>query len=322
MTKSKILICSFLILFLFSATGCFAFGNNLSEIKGKFVFDSNRFEFLDVFITENGETKLLFKKASDPAWSTDDKKIACAYFEEDSKKHGILIIDSKGNKKEFIEMPEGQTSPCNLNWSPDDNKIYYVPHSIGMSGYKNKVYSYNFSSKTHTKIIEIYKTSYISNLKLSPKGDKLLVSYSDQGSRERGTYLFNSDGVGIKIIGDFKGFNGVWYPDNEHIAYITNLKEDGTRYSIGGNGFFFRMNVNTGEVEKLASCNMMVLNLKMSRDGKYIYYISGNPAGGRVVYVSPIDNPNKMIQITHFVITPPPNNSPSQDNCPDWYQEN
>lgn len=318
MTKSKIIMYGFIILLSFFTVPCLASDNNSSAIKGKFVFDSNRYEFLDTFIVENGKTKLLYKKASGPVWSSDGKLIACTYFDEDSRRGGILIIDSQGNKKDFIEIPEWLNIPNNFAWSPDDKKIYF---RCGMHGTlnENEVYRYDFSSKTHTKILEI--SFDISSFSLSPKGDKLLVSYANQSTREWGTYLFTSDGVGIKIIGNFKGRRGVWYPDNEHIFYLTNLKEDGTQYAKESWGYFFRMNVNTGEVEQLFPCNMLVLDLKISRDGKYFYYISGNPAGGRMIYVSPIDDPDQRIQITQPVITPPPNNSLSQDNRPDWYQD-
>ena len=82
------------------------------------------------------------------------------------------------------------------------------------------------------------------------------------------------------------------------------------------------MNVNTGEVEKLFPSNTpFLLYLKISRDGKYFYYIAAAPGGGQAVFVSPIDNPDKKIQITHPIFLTPATYGRSQDSLPDWYQD-
>ena len=322
MNKSKILL-YLLIFFLFlsAAVNCFASDKQSSQIKGKFVFDSNRLgRIYDAFIAENGKTRLLSEKVSHPAWSTDGKRIACNGTVDSPKKYGFWIIDSEGNKKEFIETPEG--SPSNLNWSPDDTKIYYVAVNVpGKPGYENKVYCYDIPSKTHTKIIELDEKFSISNMKISPKGDKLMIGGSGP-NRDLKLYLSNSDGTDLKVIGRYR-VDCVWYPDNEHIGYITNIDENGQMYDKSPLtwGYFFKMNVNTGEVEKLwLNKTPFLMNLKISRDGKYFYYIAAAPGGGRAVFVSPIDNPDKRIQITYPIFLTPATHGRSQDDNPDWYQ--
>lgn len=320
MTKSKIISYSFIFLFLSAITGCSASGKQTSGISGKFVFDSNRFELSDVFITENGKTKLLLKKAMYPAWSVNGQMIACSGSDDNPKKYGIWILDSNGNKKEFIETPT--VIPGELNWSTDDMKIYYTPATIPWRklGYKNKVYCYDLLSKTHTKIIELDEKFEISNMKLSPKGDKLIIEGSDKHSL--GIYLSNSDGTNLRRIRRYGGVDCAWYPDNEHIIYLTNVAEDRQMYSKESWGYFFRMNVNTGEVEKLWPCKTpFLLSLKISRDGKYFYYIAPAPDGGQAVFVSPMDNPDKKIQITQPIFLTPASHGRSQDWTPDWYQD-
>lgn len=326
MSKKKIILYSFSFLLLLTTTGCSASNKQTSGIRGKFIFDSNRVELPDVFVTENGKTKLLLKKAMYPAWSTNGKMIACAGSVDSSKKYGLWLIDSKGNKKEFIESPVGLPFPSNLNWSPDDTKIYYAPSAILVGpGYKNKVYYYDLLSKTHTKIIELDENFKISNMKLSPEGDKLIIEGSNK--RELALYLSNNDGTNLRMIRRYGGVDAAWYPDNKHIIYLTNVSEDGQIYikegwgKIGW-GYFFKMNVNTGEVEKLWLCKTpFLLNLKISRDGKYFYYIASAPRGGRAVFVSPIDNPDKKIQITQPIFLTPASYGRSQDDNPDWYQD-
>ena len=321
MNKPIIISCTFICLSLALITGCFGADKQTSEIKGRFVFDSNRIDVPDIFITESGKTKLLFKQALAPAWSSDGERIACAGSDGNPKKHGLLIIDAKGNKKEFIEIPAGFVTPTNSNWSPDDTKIYYVPTLWGKKlGRENKVYCYDFLSKTHVKIIELDEEFRITELRLSPKGDKLMIDGADKHNLY--TYLSNNDGTNLRII-RHRGVDSAWYPDNEHIAYLAFFDENGQRYTPKSEwGYFIRMNVNTGEVEKLWLCKTpFLLNLKISKDGKYIYYTAPAPGGGRAIFVSPIDNPDKKIQITESVYLKPATYGRSQDWNPDWYQE-
>ncbi len=321
MNKSKILLYGAIFIILFSTARCFA-SDKGPEIKGRFVFDSNRQSFSDIFITENGKTRLLLKNAGHPVWSASGKIIACTSIDDELKKYGFWIVDYNNNNKEFIEMPAGLGMPVIFGWSPDDTKIYYVPHSLVRSEYKNKVYYYNLLSKTHTKIIELDEKFYIQVFKISPKGDKFIISGS-AGMRNLASYISNSDGTNLRMIGKYRG-NSAWYPDNEHIVYITNISEDGQQYSydIPARGYFFRMNINTGKIEKLWRCNIpWLMDIKISRDGKYFYYVASVPGGGRAIYVSPIDNPDKVIQVTHPVPLTSVPGSHSHDDNPDWYQE-
>ncbi len=324
MNKLKVVLYSFVFLLLLTVIGCSGFDKQTSAIRGKFVFDSNRFELSDVFITENGKTTLILKKASCPVWSSDGKMIACSGSDDNPKRYGFWILDSRGNKKEFVEAPLEETIPSNLNWSADNGKIYYVPFFYGkkIMHKKNEVYYYEFLSKTHTKIIELDEKFGINNLKLSPKGDKLLMEGSDKN--DLGLYLSNSDGTSLRVIRRYGGVDSTWYPDNEHIGYITNIDENRQMYDKGAMswGYFFKMNVNTGEVEKLWLNKIpFLLNLKISRDGKYIYYTAAAPGRGRAVFVSPIDNPDNKIQITYPIFLTPASYGRSQDWRPDWYQD-
>jgi hypothetical protein len=318
MNKLTIISCSFVCLFLTAVTGCSGADEQTSEIKGKFLFDSIR-DKPSVFISENGKTKLLLKDSISPSWSPDGKRIACSGSEKDPKKCGILIMDAKGNKKEFITIPPEFTIPVHFNWSPDGTKIYYVPSAQRKKlGSKNKVYCYDFLSRTHTKIIELDESFVISRLALSPKGDKFLVTGSIKNSSF--VYLSNSDGANLKVLQQY-GLNSAWYHDNVHIGYIGYTDEDRKMPDSENWGHFFKKNVDTGEVEQLQPCKTpFLLELNMSRDGKCYYYTAAAAEGGRVIYVSPIDNPDKKIQITHSVRLPW--GGRSQDWAPDWYQGN
>ncbi len=299
----------------------------MSQIKGRFVFQSNRFSFTDVFITENGKTRLLLKMAGYPVWSTNGKMIVCASFNsKELKKFGFWIIDPKDDKKEFIEMPLEVGIPTNFNWSLDDKKIYYAcgtPKELN----KNKIYCYDFLLKTHTKIMEFEEKFNILALRLSPKGDKFIISGLSHSTKNNCNYLSNSDGSNLRLIGNYKG-DGPWYPDNEYVAYDSNVSEDGQMiisqqdWAKKGWGYFFKMNVSTGEVERLQLCNIpFLMNLKISRDGKYYYYAASVKGGGRAICVSPIDDPNKMTQITKPVPMVSVAHHYSQDSNPDWYQD-
>lgn len=325
MTKFKIISYSLVFLLFLCSTGCSNPGKQASGIRGKFLFDSNRLgRVYDTFITENGKTRLLLKNASSSAWSSDGKMIACRGSTDNPKKYGFWILDFKGNKKKFVETPEG--IPGNLSWSPDSMKIYYTAATIPYRklGHKNKVYYYDFIAKTHMKIIELDEVFTIVDMILSPKGDKLLLCGSN---KQKSTfYLSNSNGTDLGVIRKYGGTDAAWYPDNEHIIYLANISEDGQAYikegwgKIGW-GYFFKMNINTGKVEKLWLCKTpFLLSLKISQDGKYIYYTAAAPGGGRAVFVSPIDNPGKKIQITYPIFLTPATHGRSQDWNPDWYQ--
>jgi len=295
---------------LFSLSAC----SNISKdpIKGKFVFTSSRTgNSIDVYVSKNKKVLLIAKKAYSPKWSPDGKVVACAVegrFNEIGK-DGILIIDQNGKVKDFFET---ERTPVKVDWDPTGEKIYYTQPKKDKKIYDEGIFVLDLAKREHKKIYGLDTESKITGISISSIGDKILFHKSDPGIE---IYLVDLKNNETKYLS--RGVNPAWFPDGKHIAFTTNIDENGNQIN-DAYGNIYKMNVETGEREAVRVVKyLMTLGLKVSKDGKYFYYtVQGDGAGQRIV-VSPIDNEKVEIPVTTPIMT---SSGLSQDHDPDWYQ--
>ncbi len=296
---------------MFSISAC----SNINKypIQGKFLFESSRSgNSIDLYMSKNEKVMLIAKKAYYPKWSPDGRLIACVVEKQFDKikKKGVLLIDEKGQTKDFFEI---ELSPSLVQWSPDGKKIYFVCQRADKPIYADGIYILDLVSRDYAKIWGPNYDAHIDALAVSPTGDKVLFEKEEP---KLGVYVLDLMTKDVKYL--INGVNAAWFPDGKHIVYTTNIDEDGNTIDQNFLGYFFRMNTETGEKEKVRKeRHLMTLSLKVSKDGKYFYYTIQGAGGGQQIVVSPIDNEKIEIPVTQPIMT---SSGFSQDHSPDWYQ--
>jgi len=297
---SIILICIFLY-------GC---GNHdkRSSIEGMFVFESNRnlAKGLHSHIFKNGTIKLLSKDTNGPVFSPNGTKIACSVNKKNKLYNatGILLVDDNGKELEFLRT---EYYPISLSWFPSGNKIAYVNWFSEIS----EIRVYDLETSSEQGISKIPYKFGIFDLNVSPSGKKIMFSQSEG---KTGEYIINVDGSGLQFIGD--AILPAWHPDGKHIIFHTNVDKQ-KQMLTPDSGFYYKMNVESGEVSLLRKSKSFIRDLKVSRDGNYLYY-SIEKYGGELIAFSPINDDDKEIYVSKPVQLAP--GRVSKDQRADWYQ--
>jgi len=311
--KSSILATGtiFITLFLIGCSGKPSFGQ---DINGKFVYSSIRGEKTGTYVWEDGKEKpILMGRYSSPIWLSSGSKIACGVEGRFAKRNdnGILITDEKGSELEFIKT---DSVPLNLSISKNDLKIAYSGHAkedISVT----KIMVFDISKRMNIKVFESPKKSYITQASISPDGGKVIFEMSPQNGEKIELYLIDTDGSNLKLL--FAGKTPAWLPDSKHIIFLSN-KIEPHKESLVDLGYFYKYNIETGELIKLRPCTRWIDYLRVSQDGKYIYYTTLAFGGtGKMVYVSALDGEGKEVQVTKPVLN---GRNYSQDYNPDWFQ--
>ena|GEM_PF-3959019 len=295
---------------MFSISACS--NSNKYPIRGKFLFESSRSgNSIDLYMSKNGKVALIAKKAYYPEWSPDGRLIACVVEKQRDKikEKGILLIDDAGRT---IDMLEIDPAPSKLDWSPDGSKIYYARQRKDKPIYDDGFYVFNLSRREHGKVHSFDSDVQITEMSISPLGDKILYKTSEP---KIAIYMLDLKNSEIKYLSN--GVNSAWYPDGKHITFNTNIDEAGNQIN-DGYGNIYKMNVETGEKTIVRPVkHLMMLGLRVSKDGKYFYYTIQGAGGGQQIVVSPIDNEKVEIPVTQPIMT---SSGFSQDHSPDWYQ--
>lgn len=279
------------------------------KIKGKFVFYALRSlkEPWEIYISKNGKiTK--FKNAVSPLWSNDGKKVACV------KDATITIVDTKGNLLNIFPKTKGALG---IAWSPDNTKFAYTAREGAYTEF-DKLFLYDIETGEKEKLVDYNNEYSITYVLYSPKGDKILFYRSYVNDIKKcGVYIYDLNVSSIKLI-SAQGGRPAWFPDGKHVLILTNRNEDWSMIN-SKLGVFMKINIETGEKKILRERTSFIKDIKITKDGKFFYYSKPVSKGGRIIVVSPIDNPELEIPITKPVDLGK-GQGYSQDLEPDWYQ--
>ncbi|MFA6142319.1 MAG: hypothetical protein WC738_03385 [Candidatus Omnitrophota bacterium] len=312
--NARIIIFTLILTSLYIAIPCMANDDVADNIKGKFTFEGIRNPKLGwgvyVLSLKDAEPKFLGSKMTGPRWSPNGTKIAV------SGADGILILNENGNIIETIK-PMINYRPQPIEWSPNGDEILYATTRKGeeQKHWRTCLYIYNLKTKQHNLILNLSGKYSILSPSFSPDGKQILVSLTDEQS---GIYILNKDGSGVEKLRKNAMAVG-WFPDGKSICFDTNIGDDGNLMNPKrGYGYLFKYNLENKSTEKIREFGF-TLDAKLSKDGKYVYYIKPIGRGAHVICVSPIDDEKIEIQITKPVLL---GNSGkySEEFSPDWYQ--
>lgn len=307
-----------ILLILLTFTASLTFGED-TKLPGKFVFSGRDEKGWGTYLLENGNATLLRAKGFMPAWSPDGKKIASSvnfsgYDEKTDPNVGkhIYILDQDGKQIKDIKTPY---PVADKSWSPNGNKIAYIAR--GTSRRLNLIYLYDLEKNEHKLIYEGDEEDSLKWLTFSADGSRLLFFRGRPNPQKEaaieGAYVINADGTGLRRI--INGIYPTWYPDGKHLLCFYNVTDDGKLIATERSEmYFYKVNVDTLEKEKVFKNPDVLWSAKLSKDGKYFYYVKGVGSEMKAIFVMPLEGPDQGKEIS---IVDPKNYG--YHESPDWY---
>lgn len=259
--------------------------------------------------------QLTFTKASEggAAWAPDSRRIAFTAKREADEQTQVYLLDLGGGEAQRItNVSAGARSP---SFSPDGKSFSFVssvyPGALDEEANKKAAKE----EKDRKYKARIYDNFPIRNWDrwLDEKQAHLFVQPLDATAKAKdllaGTKLVAE--VGFGGTGGGEGgdtINGEWSPDGQWIVFAATTTRTTAAYAETTTDLY-RVSVNGGEPEKIASAEGGFGNPKFSPDGRTLY-ATFNANNGKVYNLNRLvafDWPSMKNQRT---ITPPPNDKP------------
>ena len=305
------------------------------KIRGRFVFNAIRAlddlratphgdtglfaidNLNSAYLWEDGKTTRLRHNLSKPALSPDGKWVA-GHSAIDRK---IMITDIQGKEIRSLSFDQ-QAGP--VRWSPDGKKILYSIVLPSEEYDRLILKEYDLESDTHKHIADFGSHSSILWFEYSPDGKKIVLEVLNSKNEDiQGIYVLNGDDnwKPAKIPNTELASSGMWFPDSRHIAALRFNTRKGSKHA----GAIYKLNIETWEETKIRDFDLLFLQPKLSKDGKYFYLCKSHGKGGSVVVLWPLDDPTKEIPVTQSYHIEDPKRYLAHplyatDSNPDWWQ--
>ena len=313
--KRLILALSILV---FCITGCGIIRHD--NIYGKFAFGSTRDATPEkptsyLYVLKNGKLKKISNQYDSPVWNKPGERLYCVSWE------GIVVLNDEGEQIKFIKTPY---KPVSFDISDDEKTIVYsAEERVDRQTKFAYLYTYDTQTNEHKKIFSAEKNYFIHHVGLSPNKQTILCTISSWSAKFPS--VFTIDINGNKSLIWERAMYPSWFPDGENILLDTTVKKDGTTPICKAFlGALIKVNPKTMEYKIIKEVTSPHSDVKLSRDGRYIYY--SKPYGkGSYIAVASLDNLKKEIQITkpiYRVTKQRVDLGYSQDFFTDWYQGN
>lgn len=283
------------------------------NLKGKFVVDCVRSKD-GIYIFERGNFKLLTTNAGFPKWSSDGNEIACINLNK------ILFFNSKTHKNtKIINLGDCQILP--FVWAKDDSFLI-IPIRV----FENNFYNYyliKYDLKTNKQEM-LYQFLFrnirfnIKNLCLS-NDNKSLAFFA--GSNELNSYLYFLDIKTKQVQYLWKdGYPIGWLPNNKDLIFLANNDRKGSILNEGL-GSILNIDVLTKNISTVENFTFIdSQNIRLSRDGKYLYYSKRTVNKGYQIMLSKLgqrDDHDEIKVTNSFFVNK--EKGYSKDMEPDWY---
>ncbi len=203
--KKLIIILSLLIsVFLLSLLGC------ISHTPAKIAFIFNRDEqYNNIYLMNTDGTnisRLTGRKGfiTSFSWDPDSQKIAFSshYTDSDQENYyeSIYIVNIDGsNETRLTNNPQG--SDYQISWSPDGKRLVFISNRDSeLNSPIEEIYIMNSDGSAQVRLTHL--NGQCSFPSWSPDGNQIIFIYQPKSGdvAEKGIYLINSDGTGIKPI--------------------------------------------------------------------------------------------------------------------------
>jgi Tol biopolymer transport system component len=315
------LVATALCLMVFGLTGCAKKDSKESSlespIKGKLAVysfrEGNHVNDSALYLVNGSEIKKISDLAGDPVWSPDGSKILAS----DQNGNSFAVYDENGTVLKKVTV---DSRPFIYDWFPSQDKIIYVGREKLNEKWDSicRLFVYDLVSDTQQEIYAFEENQYIYDLHISPDGNKVAFFVSEALGKKARQVMGALDLNTLKVR-EYKPVASVlgWLPDGKYFIISTNIKEDGTKFNQGF-GILGKINIETGNFEIIHNLKGFYLDAKVSKDGKYIYYVRGVDGGGAATFIQSIESQEEFVITTPILVQPP--NGYSHDFSVSWYQ--
>lgn len=285
-----------------------------NPISGKFLVMRMSRQESEIYLLQNNHEQKLLASFGFPKWSPNGEKFL-ARDSRDGKKVSIF-----SNKGEIIDSLEWANKFLVFDWISDEKIIFVDQEKINNNWDKVcKIYTYDFKTKATVLVYEFELTQYVYRLAVSPDGTKVAFdagpTVTRQKAKQQMGYIDLTDN---KLHNISPGYNVLgWFPDNKHIAIMTNTKEDGSKYSSFG--IIGKLNIKTNKMEVIKELDGFYNQKKLSPDGKYFYYTDYLDKKGQAIFVQALDS-DEHYQVTFPQPIKDQKDKFAQDVAASWYQ--
>jgi Tol biopolymer transport system component len=310
--KRKYLYYGAFFLFVIFIFVSFSNRNNI-KLKGKFVIDCVRSND-GIYVFEKGNFKLLTDKAGFPKWSSDGKQIACI------NSNKIFFFNSSSREIiKTINFGDSQILP--FVWASDDSFLI-IPVRV----FKDNFYNYylmKYDLKKNTR--EILYQFLFRNVKFNVKNlclshdNKILTFFA--GSNEINSYIYLLDMKTKQVEYLWKdGYPIGFMPNNKDLIFFANNDRKGAILNEGL-GSILKINILNKKISVVENFTFIdSQNIKLSKDGQYLYYSKRTQNKGYQIMLSKLGQRDTFdeIKVTNsFFVNK--EKGYSKDMEPDWY---
>jgi len=169
------------------------------------------------------------------------------------------------------------------DWSPDNSKILYGPFSYA-PGYEADVWTMSPDGSNRTPLLTLSSPDmYISGVRYSPDGKRLLfvgvVRGEMEGQSYYNLYLVNIDGTNRRELRrNDVSWHPSWSPDGQKIVFVKIQTGDSGR--LWSESDIWIVNVDGTELRQVTDLPGSELYPSWSPDGKRIAFIHSETTGG------------------------------------------
>ena len=231
-----------------------------------------------------------------PRYSPDGKRIA--FHLRDPHRHeaiGIIGADGSGRTEVVRRLPSDQS----VAWSPDGRTLYYTQADVaGFNyGFYQDLYAHDLESGKERRLTRGLR---VGDPDLSPDGTSFAVVLSRRGGRNL-SILRRKPGEGAREawypadnVTDYplaRVSDPRWSPDGIFVAYAVAENNGRRRLEL--------YDARTGSISRLIESNSVIASPAWSRDGKTIFFVSGETGVFNLFALRPGEA--KPVQVTHLL---------------------
>jgi Tol biopolymer transport system component len=226
-----------------------------------------------------GRNQALFEAVEnvyDQAWSPDGRFLALSVARRRASRAStaIRVLDVYGNEAAAVYSDLGDA--VNPNWLPDSTHLLFAFYD----GLDTTIHTVDIHTPTEWEVVLDLPEFFISNLRLSPDGQRMIIA----GGRDSiALYLVELDNPQLNMLTDYS-VDYSWSPDGWRIVFSRN--DETTR-----NGDLFIMNLEHYIQQRLTENISREFQPSWSPDGSQIAFVSDHD-GDYEIYIMNADGTN------------------------------
>lgn len=284
-------------------------------ISGKIIFESTRDfrkdKVYSLYLWENGLTKKIFVGVASSRFDEEGAKIAVGR----SENGDIVILDLNG---QILESVSTNYYPLEVGWLDSGTLFYVGTEKEKIQNPKYYLMQIDLSTGKEMMLYATGELGQIRNVSWKPKKDLFIFELTDKLANDKDIMprvVFFYKEERLLIVQYLNAFTPVLLNDDKTLIFTSSYRPDGSRIQDLAWSALIEFNIDT-KAYKIIRPTTWVHNMRLSRDGKYLYTSENVKGDGIGTHIYSIDNLKEPI----YVIQPMKDQygTLSQDSRPDW----